>query len=223
LTDPEKTTEPAVPEEKTESTPENAEGNISENTEQKIPAKGTGKETEKKAMKKELAITVCVAVILIAAAIGAYFFLTPVVATKGDTVSVYYTGTFDNGTVFDSNKNSTEPLVFTLGNATIIPGFADAVSGMALNSEKTVTLPPEKAFGHYDPGLVQIVNRTGPLANVTFVAGQHYIIHDRLTDTNSRVTVTNVTPKTVTIDSNSPYADQNVTFTIQLVNITKTK
>jgi peptidylprolyl isomerase len=223
LTDPEKTTEPAVPEEKTESTPENAEGKISENTEQKIPAKGTGKETEKKAMKKELAITVCVAVILIAAAIGAWFFLTPVVATKGDTVSVYYTGTFDNGTVFDSNKNSTEPLVFTLGNATIISGFADAVSGMALNSEKTVTLPPEKAYGHYDPGLVQIVNRTGPLANVTFVAGQHYIIHDRLTDTNSRVTVTNVTPKTVTIDSNSPYADQNVTFTIQLVNITKTR
>lgn len=223
MTDPEKTTEPAVPEEKKEHTPENAEGKISESTEQKVPVKGTGKKTEKKAMKKELAITVGVAVILIAAAIGAWFFLTPVVATKGDTVSVYYTGTFDNGTVFDSNKNSTEPLVFTLGNSTIIPGFADAVSGMALNSEKTVMLPPEKAYGHYDPGLVQIVNRTGPLANVTFVAGQHYIIHDRFTDTNSRVTVVNVTPKTVTIDSNSPYVDQNVTFTIQLVNITKNK
>jgi FKBP-type peptidyl-prolyl cis-trans isomerases 2 len=223
LTDPEKTKEPAVPEAKTETVPEQAEGKTPESTKQNIPAKGAGKETEKKAMNKELVMAVGVAVILIAAAIGAYFFLTPVVATKGDTVSVYYTGTFDNGTVFDSNKNSTEPLVFTLGNATIIPGFADAVSGMALNSEKTVTLPPEKAYGHYDPGLVQIVNRTGPLANVTFVAGQHYIIHDRLTDTNSRVTVVNVTPKTVTIDSNSPYVDQNVTFTIKLVNITKTK
>jgi len=223
LTDPEKTAKTAVPEEKKESTPENADVKISENAEQNVPAKSTDKETGKKALKKELVISVCVAVILIAAALGAYFFLTPVVATKGDTVSVYYTGTFDNGTVFDSNKNSTEPLVFTLGNSTIIPGFADAVSGMALNSEKTVTLPPEKAYGYYDPGLVQIVNRTGPLANVTFVAGQHYIVHDRFTNTNSQVTVTNVTPKTVTIDANSPLVGQNLTFTIKLVNITKNK
>jgi peptidylprolyl isomerase len=223
LTDPEKTAEPAVPEEKTETVTKKAEEKTSESTKQNVPAKGAGKETEKKAMNRELAITIGVAVILIAAAVGVWFFLTPVVATKGDTVSVYYTGTFDNGTVFDSNKNSTEPLVFTLGNSTIIPGFADAVSGMALNSEKTITLPPEKAYGNYDPGLVQVVNRTGPLANVTFVPGQHYIIHDRLTDTNSRVTVINVTPKTVTIDSNSPYVGQNVTFTIQLVNITKNK
>lgn len=223
MTDPEQTAKPAVPEEKKESTPENADVKISENAEQNVPAKSTDKETGKKVLKKELVISVCVAVILIAAALGAYFFLTPVVATKGDTVSVYYTGTFDNGTVFDSNKNSTEPLVFTLGNSTIIPGFADAVSGMALNSEKTVTLPPEKAYGYYDPGLVQIVNRTGPLANVTFVAGQHYIVHDRFTNTNSQVTVTNVTPKTVTIDANSPLVGQNLTFTIKLVNITKNK
>lgn len=213
MTDTEKPAETTVPEEKKENVPEN-KGTAGAKKEPE-------KETEKKNHRKELVITVGVAVVLILATLGAYFLLTPQIATKGDIVGVYYTGTLDNGTVFDSNINSTEPLVFTLGNSTIIPGFEDAVSGMALNSEKTVTLPPEKAYGTYDPGLVQIVNRTGPLENVTFVAGQAYIIHDRVTNSNSRITVINVTPKTVTIDANSPLAGQNLTFTIKLVNVTR--
>jgi len=218
MTDPEKPAETTVPEEKKEEVPENTGA---KNAAQSVPAKDAGNDAEKKTKQRELAISICVAVVLIVAAAGAYFLLTPMVATKGDIVSVYYTGAFDNGTVFDSNVNSSVPLIFTLGNTTIIPGFADAVSGMALNSEKTVTLPPEKAYGHYDPGLVQIVNRTGPLANVTFVAGQHYVIHDKYTNTYSTVAVINVTPKTVTIDSNNPLVGQNLTFTIKLVNITR--
>ncbi|MDD4484680.1 MAG: FKBP-type peptidyl-prolyl cis-trans isomerase [Methanoregula sp.] len=213
MTDTEKPAETTVPEEKKENVPENKGTTGAE--------KGPEKNTEKKNHRKELIIAVGVAVVLIIAALGAYSLLTPQIATKGDIVGVYYTGTLDNGTVFDSNVNASAPLVFTLGNSTIIPGFADAVSGMALNSEKTVTLPSEKAYGTYDPGLVQTINRTGPLENVTFVAGQAYIIHDRVTNSNSRITVVNVTPKTVTIDANNPLVGQNLTFTIKLVNITK--
>ncbi|MFA5253185.1 MAG: FKBP-type peptidyl-prolyl cis-trans isomerase [Methanoregula sp.] len=213
MTDTEKPAETTVPEEKKENVPENKGTAGAE--------KGPEKNTEKKNHRRELIIAVGVAVVLIIAALGAYFLLTPQIATKGDIVGVYYTGTLDNGTVFDSNVNASAPLVFTLGNSTIIPGFADAVSGMALNSEKTVTLPSEKAYGTYDPGLVQTINRTGPLENVTFVAGQAYIIHDRVTNSNSRITVVNVTPETVTIDANNPLVGQNLTFTIKLVNITK--
>ena len=50
------------------------------------------------------------------------------VATKGDTVSVYYTGTFENGTVFDSNMDGTTPIQFTLGNSSVIQGFEEAVT-----------------------------------------------------------------------------------------------
>jgi len=42
-----------------------------------------------------------------------------------------------------------------------------------------------------------------------------------LPNSNSRITVINVTPKTVTIDSNSPLVGQNLTFTIKLVNVTR--
>ena len=69
-----------------------------------------------------------------------------------DNVKVHYLGTFENGEVFDGSvdeqKNPVrEPLAFTAGVGQMIPGFDKAVLGMALNEEKTVTIPPEEAYG----------------------------------------------------------------------------
>lgn len=47
-------------------------------------------------------------------------------AKNGDTVKVHYTGTLEDGTVFDSSTES-EPLEFTLGKGQLIKGFEDAV------------------------------------------------------------------------------------------------
>ena len=160
------------------------------------------------------------AAIIILAAACAFVFLTPQVATTGNRVSVYYTGSFDNGTVFDSNMNST-PLEFTLGNKSVIPGFEKAVTGMSKNQVKTVTIPYTDAYGAYNPGLVQTLNRTGPLANVSFTVGKTYTVHDKVSNTYSLIQILNVTPNTITWDANSPLAGQNLTFTITLANLTK--
>lgn len=184
------------------------------------PEKKSGDDSDKKKQGNTLLIPVAVAVVIIVAAVAAFFFLTPQLAQKGDRVSVYYTGTLDNGTVFDTNMNGT-PLVFTIGNSSIIPGFEQAVIGMSANEVKTVTLPPEKAYGNYNPALVQTVNRTGPLENVTLETGQQYIIHYKAANSYSKVTVINVTPKTVTLDANNPLAGQNLTFTIKMDKITR--
>jgi peptidylprolyl isomerase len=50
-------------------------------------------------------------------------------ATKTDTVKVHYTGTTDDGVVFDSSRER-EPLEFTMGQGQLIPGFENAVEGM---------------------------------------------------------------------------------------------
>lgn len=145
----------------------------------------------------------------------------PLVATKGDTVAVYYTGTYENGTVFDSNMNATAPVSFTLGNATVIDGFEEAVNGMVKNQQKTVNIPAEKAYGAYNASLVHTVNRTGPIADTPFTKGQYYSIHDKTSDAYSIVKILNVTPTTVTWDGNNPLAGLNFTFTIKLVSITR--
>jgi peptidylprolyl isomerase len=192
-----------------------------EKKEKPADPKDAAKDNGKQEKQKNLLITIGVAIVIIVAAVCAFVYLTAPVAIKGDVVSVYYTGTFDNGTVFDSNMNSTQPFSFTLGNSSVIPGFEDAVTGMSVNQVKTVTIPSTKAYGSYDPGLVQTINRTGPIANTTFVAGHVYVIYDKVANTHSKITVINVTPKTVTIDANNPLAGQNLTFTIKLANLTK--
>ena len=62
---------------------------------------------------------------------------------KGDTVSVNYTGKFDNGEIFDSSDKSGVPLSFTVGSGQVIKGFDDAVLNMNVGEEKTVVISPK--------------------------------------------------------------------------------
>jgi len=171
--------------------------------------------------KKTFMVIGAVAVI-IAAVLGAYLLLSMPTATTGDTVAIYYNESFENGTMFASGMNMTyPPLVFTLGNSSVIPGVQDAVMGMTPGETKTVDIPYTKAYGAYDPGLVQTLNRTGPIANTSFTPGQYYTVHYRTTNSYSLVKVLNVTPTTITWDANNPLAGSNLTFTIYLANLTR--
>ncbi|MDU9376918.1 hypothetical protein McpSp1_15550 [Methanocorpusculaceae archaeon Sp1] len=70
-------------------------------------------------------------------------------AKVNDTVNVFYTLTLEDGTVYQTNVNGT-PLSFVLGTGQVVKGFDDAVLGMKPGETKTVTLPPELAYGNYD-------------------------------------------------------------------------
>jgi len=170
--------------------------------------------------RKNLMIVGAVIALVALIVIVVFILPNPVVATKGDTVSVYYTLMLEDGTVFDSNING-KPLAFTVGSAGIIPGFSTAIVGMKVNQEKTVDIPSDQAYGPYRSDRIHVVNRTGPFANQTFTVGEYYTIHNAADNTNSMIRVLNVTPFTVTVDENSPLAGQNLTFRVQLVSLKK--
>ena len=75
------------------------------------------------------------------------------VVEVGDYVKVHYTGTLDDGSVFDSSEGR-EPLEFTAGAGQMIKGFDAAVIGMKIAEVKTVTIPAEDAYGIYDDTMV---------------------------------------------------------------------
>ena len=77
------------------------------------------------------------------------------------------------------------------------------------------------AYGQYNPGLIQTLNRTGPIANTTFILGQYYTVYYKPINAYSTVKIINVTEKTITWDANNPLPGYNLTFTIKLANITK--
>lgn len=68
------------------------------------------------------------------------------VADDGDYVAVHYTGTLDDGTVFDSSRDR-EPLSFVLGAGTVVPGFDIAVKGLAVGGTRTQRVEPADAYG----------------------------------------------------------------------------
>jgi len=138
-------------------------------------------------------------------------------AKQGDTVKVNYTGKLDDGTVFDSSEGR-DPLEFTLGAGQLIPGFDAAVVDMAPGEAKTVTVPPEEAYGPYHEQMVVQANRSQFPEGVEPEVGQQF--ESRSEDgQNFLVTVTEVDGDKVTLDANHPLAGKELTFDIELVEM----
>lgn len=138
-------------------------------------------------------------------------------AKMGDTVKVHYTGTLDDGTVFDSSIES-EPLEFTLGSGAIIPGFEQAVMGMTPGESKTETIPTEQAYGPYQEAMVIRVERSQFPPDVEPQIGQQLEIQ-HASGQLIPVIITEVSDTDVILDANHPLAGEALTFEIQLVAI----
>ncbi|RUP50769.1 hypothetical protein BC936DRAFT_137718 [Jimgerdemannia flammicorona] len=69
---------------------------------------------------------------------------------KGDTVTVWYTGMLEDGTIFDTNvsiKKKAQPLRFKVGVGKVVRGFDEALLVMSKGEKAKVTIEPEWAYG----------------------------------------------------------------------------
>ena len=135
-------------------------------------------------------------------------------------MSVHYTGSLADGTIFDSSKNR-EPLEFIVGGGMVIEGFDDMVTGMSVGDTKKETLPSHKAYGDRRDELVGDV----PKNNIPEDIRDKVATGDKLQIPQPNgmaiVTVTNVTDDTITIDANPELAGKDLTFEIELIEISE--
>ena len=137
---------------------------------------------------------------------------------KGDVVSLHYTGTLEDGSVFDTSKKRDTPLKFTAGSGQVIPGFDKAVMGMKKGEEKKFTLQPSEAYGERKPGLTQTIPRKLLPKNQEPKLGMMLALGTQ-DGRQIPATITKVTDENVTMDLNHPLAGKALTFAIEIVEI----
>lgn len=135
----------------------------------------------------------------------------------GDTVTIHYTGTLNDGSTFDSSHGR-EPLSFEVGAGEIIPGLDQAMHGMAEGDSKSVTVPAAEAYGPFNPDARQSVPRGDIPDHIPLETGTRLQVQTEGGQTLP-VTVAEVTDEVVVLDANHPLAGEDLNFDIELVKI----
>ena len=138
---------------------------------------------------------------------------------EGDTVTVIYQGSLEDGSVFDSSEED-EPLTFVIGENSVLPGFEKALIGMEAGEQKTVVVTAEEGFGLHLDALVDDLPKAelpdgfelkiGAQLEVTVEDGSTF-----------DATITAIGPERVTLDANHPLAGRTLIFHIELLAVTR--
>jgi len=148
---------------------------------------------------------------------------------NGDTISVNYVGRLEDGTIFDTSVKEAaletgiynqmrdyKPLTFTVGAGQMIKGFDEGVVGMRAGEEKTLTIPPEEAYGEYNEELA----RELPVNAVDFTpeVGMRLVTDNGLTGT-----ITEVSESNFVVDFNHELAGKTLIFLVRIVSVEERK
>ena len=139
----------------------------------------------------------------------------------GNKVTLEYTGTLDDGTVFDSSQAHGAPLVFIFGKDRLVKGFEDALVGMEVDEEKEFRIEPADAYGDVDPNMVQVIPKSevgeeqdrievGMMLGIELPDGQQI-----------PAKIAGIDEETITLDMNHPLAGKALTFKIKVLEIVK--
>ncbi len=163
-------------------------------------------------------------------------------AKQGDRVKIEYTGTLDDGSIFDSTQEGDDcdpeecesegcddegcdcgghesgPMELTIGAADFFPQIEEALIGMTPGEKKTLVILADDAFGEYEEEKVFTVSRKDLPDDLDPEVGDQLGLSDE-NDETIGVTVMEVTEENITFDANHPLAGENLTFEFELVEI----
>lgn len=134
------------------------------------------------------------------------------------TCKVHYTGTFNDGSKFDSSYDRGEPLEFVCGAGMMIKGFDDAVMDMNVGDIKKIHLMPEEAYGMPDPANIFKLEISELPGSEELKEGEQVFLADQM-GRPFPVKVLEKTETSITFDANHEMAGKELNFEIELVEI----
>ena len=136
----------------------------------------------------------------------------------GKNVKVHYTGTFNDGTKFDSSYDRGEPLEFICGAGMMITGFDQAVADMEVGQAVDIHLMPEEAYGMPDPERIITIEIAQLPGSENLNVGERVYLRDMMGQPFP-VTVTEKDDVNITLDANHEMAGKELNFRIELVEV----
>ena len=138
-------------------------------------------------------------------------------AETGNSITVHYTGKFEDGQVFDTSlTEGREPLTTVLSNETnLIKGFTEALYGLTEGEKKTVELTPADAYGEVLEDLISDV----PLENMPEGVKVGDMLQAQGPNGVFNVLVVEVNETTAKVDANHPLAGKKLIFDLEVVSI----
>lgn len=138
-------------------------------------------------------------------------------AKKGDTVRLHCTVNAEDGTFFCTSKDR-EPLELTLGNGKAISGLERSIAGMEIGDRKTISVPPEDAFGEKRQHLIVELKKNQFPKNIIPSIGQQLKILQK----DGRIMdafIAHITEDALIVDANHPLAGKKLILDVELIEI----
>jgi FKBP-type peptidyl-prolyl cis-trans isomerase SlpA len=141
--------------------------------------------------------------------------------THGSQVALHFSVALENGVEIDNTRSYPEPVNLVIGDGNLLEGFEKALLGLRAGDRRTVHLPPEDAFGPWNPDNIQLFD------TVQFIkagderpeVGTMMEFQDKGGGTLAGVVKT-INDDKVEVDFNHPLAGRNVVFEVEIAKVT---
>ncbi len=135
----------------------------------------------------------------------------------GSKVELHFSVAIESGPEIDNTRSRAEPVSLVMGDGSLLPGFEKALFGLRAGDRRTVSLPPEEAFGPWNPENVQTFD------TVKFeqrpVEGHMIEFEDKAKQSLYGV-VKSVNDDITEVDFNHPLAGKDITFEVEVFKVT---
>ena len=135
----------------------------------------------------------------------------------GSQVLLHFSVAIEDGVEIDNTRSREEPVSLVMGDGSLLPGFEKSLFGLRAGDRRTVSLPPEDAFGPWNPENVQKFD------TVKFdpapVVGHMIEFEDKAKQSLYGV-VKSVGEDITEVDFNHPLAGKNITFEVEIFKVT---
>jgi len=134
---------------------------------------------------------------------------------KNVVVGIDYRLTLDDGTMVDSTDGR-GPLEYLHGHGNLIPGLEEALEGLEVGADLSITFPPDEGYGGREVDKIVEVTKE----QLGFEPELGTVVAARLPDGREQhLLVAEIDGDKVTLDGNHPLAGQNLHFEVSVASM----